>query len=270
AGSVWVRAPFLARAKRSGDTSCGHDGSLELLRGPLCHRRCDRRALGRHAEHVQRSGAMVPVVGVQPNPAIGGPLMAGKRIPQGAEVAVQHANMAFAPESHDRVQAIDPHLAHRLAVTIRQQPRSSERGGSDRRGRGGCDPKYRGQRGISTTKAQCRQVAHRTVHVRPHTSHRVPSGSRLALAAHRLLRTDVRTPRPLVCGCNIPPGRPVTKSCVTVSLASTSEFVTRNRYTFNSPRGELPSAHPDVRGDGSTVRTFVRASGMKYPVWRDA
>jgi hypothetical protein len=72
---------------------------------------------------------MVLVVGVQTDPAIGGPIVAGERIPEAAERTVQHASMALAAEGHDSVQGIDSHLAHRLAVAIRQQPGGTERAG---------------------------------------------------------------------------------------------------------------------------------------------
>lgn len=42
-------------------------------------------------------------------------------------------------------------------------------------------------------------------------------------------------------------------------------------YRRYQPAGlEMVGVNVDPRGDGSTVRTFVRASGMTYPVWRDA
>jgi hypothetical protein len=135
ARAVRVGVPLVARAQCGRDAARSGDRALELLRRSLRHRTCNRRALGRRAEDEERGGAMVGVVGVQPYPAVGGPVVAGERIPEVTEYAVEQADVAFAPEGDDGVQGVHAYPAQRLAVAIRQQAGRSERGGSDRRAR---------------------------------------------------------------------------------------------------------------------------------------
>jgi hypothetical protein len=59
------------------------DGLLEILARPGRDRMGDRIALGRGAEHWQRRAAMVRGVGVEANPAIPRPVVAGRRVPHG-------------------------------------------------------------------------------------------------------------------------------------------------------------------------------------------
>ena len=68
-------------AHRGGATAAGDDGGLEFVGAPALNRRRDGVALASAAERGERGGAVTGGVGVQSNPAVGGGIIAGNRVP---------------------------------------------------------------------------------------------------------------------------------------------------------------------------------------------
>ena len=76
-----MNLPLRDGSHRGGRSPGLDHGAFELVGRPLGHRRSDGIAVGSHAQHPQRGGAMVGRVRVQFQPAVGGLIVAGDRIP---------------------------------------------------------------------------------------------------------------------------------------------------------------------------------------------
>ena len=65
-----------------GPAASADDGLLELGLAPAAHRSRDLARIGARAEHLQRGGAMAGRIGVDPDPAVRGAIIAADGVPR--------------------------------------------------------------------------------------------------------------------------------------------------------------------------------------------
>jgi hypothetical protein len=127
--------PGLGVVQHGGTATGGDDGVLQPL---ACPAGDGLRDLGprRHLSEYQLDrGPMVGVIGVQPDPAVGAPVVARDRVPGGRPFPSLRREECLAQERRARRAPVDRHLGRRTAVACRRELGHGQARHRDRRGR---------------------------------------------------------------------------------------------------------------------------------------
>jgi len=104
------------------------------------------RSASGHAERAERGRAVMRVVRVQPNPPVGGAIVARDRIPERRRLPAERLYVELAAEGERRMHAIEAHARDARPAPEREELGGREGGGADRDGRERGDVERRRER----------------------------------------------------------------------------------------------------------------------------
>jgi hypothetical protein len=111
------------------------DRGLKLSGGPAPYHVGHRRPVAAATDDLLGRGAVIAVVRVQPDPAVGGRVIAGDRVPHRRSFPALRSEEDLAHERRRRCSPIDADAPDGGVVAGGPDPRGGERRGSDRRRR---------------------------------------------------------------------------------------------------------------------------------------